>query len=517
MKIVLVSINEGIISFGLRCISAVLKVAGFHSQTIFLPRETEGLDRSGFQYAYSESMLKQLAELTRDCDLIGISVMSNSFDNAVQITDYLHEHTKALIVWGGIHPTIRPEECLQHTDLVCIGEGEEAIIELVKNIECNKGYKDIANIGYLSEGNFVCTSLRALEKDLDKYPYPDYDPKNELIFHKGTIRPMNDQLMLYYLRWPYHSDAVPTYTTMMSRGCTWSCAYCTNSAFKKIFGDQWKVRRHSVSYFISELKQIITRYPGIKSIKIEDDVFLDNVQILKEFAEAYKREVNVPLYITGFQPSMVSDEKIKILIDAGMKQMRMGIQTCSISTLHNVYRRPGSLEQIQRAVDILHNYSDQIGPPAFDLLIDNPWESEEEQLKTLNFLLKTPKPYQVMLYSLTLYPGTDLYERGKAEGILHDEHDQVYIKDFNSGESTYINWLFRLFQSRQAPNWLMSILLSKTMRERNWKWLPQSLAWIFRGENFIISGWRALLEGNWNAFRHAFISRARWLTRGVKN
>ena len=42
-----------------------------------------------------------------------------------------------LLLWGGIHPTIRAEESLDHADMVCIGEGEETIVELQTKYKIN--------------------------------------------------------------------------------------------------------------------------------------------------------------------------------------------------------------------------------------------------------------------------------------------------------------------------------------------------------------------------------------------
>lgn len=34
---------------------------------------------------------------------------------------------KTPIIWGGIHPTIRPDECFEYADMVCVGDGEDAL------------------------------------------------------------------------------------------------------------------------------------------------------------------------------------------------------------------------------------------------------------------------------------------------------------------------------------------------------------------------------------------------------
>jgi anaerobic magnesium-protoporphyrin IX monomethyl ester cyclase len=509
MKVSLISVYETVISYGMRSLSAILKQGGVETQMIFLPRETEGLRWEGFRYSFSDSVLHQVAHLVKNSDLIGITLMSNYFDNAVQITQYLRHHTEAPIVWGGIHPTIRPEECLQHADIVCVGEGEDALRDLVQSLAVGKGYEGIDNMWYKRDKEIVRTPLRPLQFDLDRYPYPDYALDDSFVLHDGHIRPMTEQILLYYLCWPYSSDSEPTYTTMMSRGCTWSCAYCGNSALRDIYHSQWRVRRRSVPNFIGELKQIAVQHPGFRWIKIEDDVFLDDIGILREFASTYEHEVGLPLFITGFQPSMVDEEKIGLLIDAGMKRVRVGIQTGSESILHRVYQRPGKLEHIMQVFRVLHKFADRLEPPMYDLIVDNPWETEEDHLKTLRMLLDMPKPYQLNLFSLTFYPGTKLYDRAKEEGILQDDFNQVYRKDYFTSQRTYTNGLLKLFQSQRAPRWLMAFLLNDTMNRCKWVWLPYSLYWVFHMINLLVAGWRVLQDRDWSGFKNAIHARVR--------
>jgi hypothetical protein len=78
MKISLISITPSVDDFGLRTISACLKQAGHDVNLFFLVKE--------FYKKYSETAMNNLVKLTKGSDLAGISVMTNFFDNAIQIT-----------------------------------------------------------------------------------------------------------------------------------------------------------------------------------------------------------------------------------------------------------------------------------------------------------------------------------------------------------------------------------------------------------------------------------------------
>ena len=93
MKIALISMVPGIHDFGLRTISACLKQAGHDVNMFFLMKE--------FHKKYSETAMNNLVKLTKGFDMVGISLMTNFFDNAIQITQKLKNNYDFPIIWGG--------------------------------------------------------------------------------------------------------------------------------------------------------------------------------------------------------------------------------------------------------------------------------------------------------------------------------------------------------------------------------------------------------------------------------
>jgi len=112
MKISLISVVPSIHDYGMRTISACLKNAGHDVKLIFLLKE--------FHKKYSETTMNDLVKLTKGSDLAGISLMTNFWDHAIQVTQKLKNNYDFPILWGGIHPTIRPQECLDYADMVCV-------------------------------------------------------------------------------------------------------------------------------------------------------------------------------------------------------------------------------------------------------------------------------------------------------------------------------------------------------------------------------------------------------------
>ncbi len=191
--------------------------------------------------------------------------MTNYFINAVQITRKLKMELAVPVLWGGIHPTVRPLECLKHAEMVCIGEGEEALVELVKKIEHGLSYDDIP--GIMVKGREDVFRPRTLIQDLNSLPFPDNSYKDYYMLVGQEIRKMNDAMLKKYFI-SIH------YRTLTSRGCLFSCTYCCNSTLHRMFTHQKMLRKRSVDNIIEELIQIKSKLPFLKVIEFSDDAFM---------------------------------------------------------------------------------------------------------------------------------------------------------------------------------------------------------------------------------------------------
>ena len=93
----------------------------------------------------------------------------------------------------------------------------------------------------------------------------------------------------------------------------------------------------------------------------------------------------------------------------------MGLQSGSDRVNKEVYNRPITSETFLNAARLVKS----LGVDAYyDIILDNPYETEEDVLKTLDVILRAPKPFQLQLFSLCLYQGTQLHERAKKDGLL---------------------------------------------------------------------------------------------------
>jgi radical SAM superfamily enzyme YgiQ (UPF0313 family) len=132
LKVTLISPYQDITANGLRIISSYLKRERHDVDLIFLNITN---DRLSDYFTFNKEAFNDLVYLCKSSDLIGFSLMSSHFVKVKELTIKIKEKLDIPIIWGGIHPSVKPEECLKYADMVCIGEGEETMLELANKLK----------------------------------------------------------------------------------------------------------------------------------------------------------------------------------------------------------------------------------------------------------------------------------------------------------------------------------------------------------------------------------------------
>jgi len=453
-KVTLISPYGDISSCGIRLLASCLKRAGFDVRMIFLP--ISGLEGRGDipsdVYLYPENVLEHVAEQCIGSLFIGISFMSNYYDRVTQLCRFLRQNLDTPVVLGGIHPTLQPEESASFADYLCIGEGEEAVVELALKLTRDEGAEAIENIWPVKNGALIMGPLRPLIRNLDLLPFPDYDLADDyVLFDDELIRMTPDLLQFFLQEGPVKTVTGTAYYIMLtSRGCKFNCAYCCNTALKKNYPNQPWLRYRSPESIVDEVALIKRRMPFIGSVFFCDDSFLDrSVSELDRFRELYKERAGLPFFCLG-TPFGITREKMGILTDAGLIYIQMGIQTGSPRTTR-LYNRSITNQKLLEVTDILHKFSDRTLPPRYDVIVDNPFETSKDMAKTIRLLSKIKRPYFIQYFCLTLLPGTELLRLANEEGLITDMITEVYRKQLFYKRKTYLNCLLYLFNAPTPP------------------------------------------------------------------
>lgn len=405
------------INYGPRKLSALLKKAG-HFVSMLIPGEFEG-HFDGFEKKTKLEIIKLCSEF----DLIGFSVVTNDFFKFADLTKAIKSKLDIPVVWGGIHPTVRPGESLEFADIVCVGEGEEAVLELAEKLDRDfSSLQGIKNIYYKEAGQIIENPIGPLEENLDKYPHPDYSLERQYVIKGSFVCRMTEEDLKRYVFWNSKLESVPTYHTVTGRGCPFNCAFCGNSALRDIYKNHGRyVRFRSIDNIIDEIKNITARYNFIKYIRFQEDIFTArSAGEMEEFAEKYKQQVGLPFDI-HVNPKFVREEIIKNLSGAGLCGVFMGIQTGSYAFNRDIYERDITNEKVLEAARIINKYCSHKYRPLYDIIFDDKFQKVEDVLATVKLLYKLPKPYWINHFSLVLYPGTKLYERIKRETKIDDK------------------------------------------------------------------------------------------------
>ncbi|MDD5012047.1 MAG: radical SAM protein [Candidatus Nanoarchaeia archaeon] len=408
MKITLISTSTYPSDQGIRTISSMLKKAGHNVRIVFM-----SLSENYFRN-YNLRELNQLLKFCRDSQLIGINAFASTSKRASRIISFLKKRLNQPIVYGGVHATISPEDCIKVCDLVCVGEAEDAIVELANAIENKKSIEKIKNLWIKKENKIIKNPVRNLIDNLDEIPMPDYEINTHYLLDNKKIRKFSE------------SDLDGAIFFLTGRGCPYGCDYCSNSLLNELYKEKRKkiLRWHSPEYIIRGILELKKKFPTLNYFDIRDDTFSwRNKEDIKKFCELYKKQIKMRFKCLG-DPKTIDDEKISLLIDAGCTDIIIGIQG-SEKTNSEIYHRNQKDEDVLRASRILNKYKDKLAV-MYDVITCNPYETPENIISLIRLLQKIPKPYYLSVNNLVLFPGSKLDQRARKEGLVKTEKDAAY-------------------------------------------------------------------------------------------
>jgi radical SAM superfamily enzyme YgiQ (UPF0313 family) len=400
--------------------------------------------------------LEAIADGLAGYDLIGFSVMTIDSDWAKKIIAEIRKKSPdTYIVWGGMHAIVCPEDCLQHADAVCTGEGDLAFDELLLRMKAGEDWHDVRNFWFRRDGESIRNGFRPLltPDEMARRPHPQYAEEDfEVIYERNRgFVPLELGHYLDCNGLSYH--------TIWTQGCPYRCTYCGNTAFLAIDKKYAAIRQTPVDYIIEEVKRAVARHPHINTIVFDDDCMAAlPTPVLKEFSRKWREQVGVPFFVAGVIPSFVNREKMEILLEAGMNRLRMGIQSGSDKML-KFFKRPNKPGLIKNVAGVIGDYRGFMIPPAYDIIVDIPVEEKADVEQTIRLVHEMPRPFTLSVFSLRLIPGTELEKQIK-EALEKGELEMEGIdKNYHTVAPTMANALLFLAAAVRLPNPVFEYLL----------------------------------------------------------
>jgi anaerobic magnesium-protoporphyrin IX monomethyl ester cyclase len=415
-KVLLIYANttlDTLIPSSIATLSAFIKKEGYQVRvfdtTFYKTRETTGDDARVETLQVKKTDFSELGIFLNKTDiiedfvkavkeykpnLIGLSTVSVTYLLGLQLLKSIADLNIPTIV-GGVHASISPEDVIKEdcVDMVCIGEGEGALLDLCNRMYKNENITSIPNLWVKKNGKIFKNSVRP-PINIDELPFQDWSIFEE----RRRYKPMGGKIRI-------------TANIELNRGCPYACNFCVNEFLHNLYGGK-AYRERNISRFIEEVKHLKEQY-NIEYIYMSAETFLStSKKRFQEFIERYS-EIKIPFWMET-RPESVTGDKIKQLKDVGCEAINMGIESGDPELRANLLNRKMTDEQVIKAFQTIRKHNIRVGA---NVIIGFPTETREQIFKTVELCRKSD-PNNVMIHIFNPYNGTRLYDLSVEKGYI---------------------------------------------------------------------------------------------------
>jgi radical SAM superfamily enzyme YgiQ (UPF0313 family) len=329
---------------------------------------------------------------------VGVTSMTGSMIlYALDMAREARRHTKAPIIWGGIHTSLVPQQTAEHelADYAVEGEGDMALAELVRRIAAGADTAGIPGVWSKVNGKVACTP-RAQLLDMDTLPPTPY----HLIDAEQYIQIYQGQRALFY---------------QTSRGCPCRCSYCYNLTFNK---GRWRSR--SAEKILEEMAELKKRYKLEVMYIWDDNFFIDTKRARTLLAGMKELGLRCMLHGADVESlARMSDSDLDFLEEVGVDTLAIGVESAVDRVRTEVLNKRGGIDLVRAQLERFKGRSIHVG--CF-FILGLPTETAEEIKKTIMFAMDTldmgPNFHIPQFFNFAPYPGTAIFDRLQKQGVL---------------------------------------------------------------------------------------------------
>lgn len=321
--------------------------------------------------------------------IIGISCMSSDYSDTMALAQEIKKiSTKIIVIAGGIHPTLFPDDFIgkeKPVDYVVMGEGELSCTQLVKAFMGGSSIEHIPGIAFLNKNGQVEKKKGVGIKDLNSLPLPAYE-----LIDMDLYTQVNE--------WIIRGVPISGFYLFSSRSCPFDCSFCAN---KYLFGRGQRYR--NPEKVVDEISLLVNEYQ-IDGLYFYDDTFTTNKKhVFKICSEIKERNLH---FIWGCETraNLLNEELLKEMKSAGCVQIDFGVETASDQLLKKI-NKGVSVGDVRKT----YSLCDKLGIRKLsNYLFNLPGETEADVKQTIALAKELNSDINIF-NCMTLYPGTDMY------------------------------------------------------------------------------------------------------------
>jgi len=384
--------------------------------------------------------------------IVGVSCLTENRYAALKTLEKVKIINPNIVtVIGGLHATFSDKLILENysfVDIVVRGEGEETLYELIEKLSHNKSIDKIDGISFKKNGKIIANPGRQFISNIEKLPFPAYD-----------LFPMKK----YSLPPDIKGKVNQTTLVTTSRGCPMGCKFCETT-----FAWGRKIRSTSAKRLFEQVKYLYNKF-GIDYIRFADDLFTLNKEKVMEFCKLVIKN-NLPIrFRIQARVDCVDEEMLNALKSAGCDLIEYGAESGSNKVLAEIGKRI-TTDKIKKAVELTKKAGIDI---KYFLIVGCLKEKPDDTWETFKLIQET-KPDWIGINPLTIYPGTEVFEIAKKEGLINDNlwlhylnpksgNAPLYTKNYSDKELIFLSrlayvWACKYSKYRKNYYFLSKIL-----------------------------------------------------------
>lgn len=321
------------------------------------------------------------------------------------------------VILGGWHPSLLPDQTLAEAsvDAVVCGQGEDAMLDVVRRIEADESLEGVQGVGFKSGGELIFNPPRPM-RPIAEMPPKAYELADFDAYQRVTGK-----------RWAMYTSSL---------ACPYNCAFCTNAA---VYQRAWNAL--PAEQAVEEMADLGARY-RLDLLWVVDDNFLVDLRRAVAIGEGLARRGvrhEWSVQATTNLVARLSVDELRTLRRGGLTQICHGAESASAKVLKAMGKDFQELETIHTAARKCLEAGIR---PSFNIIFGFPGEGRAERRETVEFITDVCRRYpgaEFWTNIFTPYPGSPVLPQAVEAGVRTPETFEGWADFFP--RHTELPWL----------------------------------------------------------------------------